>query len=337
VTTANGAGTTGIQVEATGIEADTNGMPMEASCIGSGAGQKRAIAACIEERITPKSRQLNERGVISNLGTPWNELRIRSMLQNEKYIGNLVYARSRSTLRSKPVRNPPEQWIRKDNVFEAIVARELFFKARALYQSRRRHRFTDAQMLEKLHGFWEEHGRVTRRLLDENRSVPTSGNFKYRFGGLVNAYRRIGLQARMNYNPTELNRRLLGKTRGLAAYLTQKLEQAGAAVRWQPGTQTLVINQELRVRVLLLRHSFSDISASRWIVRCRARVKPDFTMVARMDFQNEEILDYYVFSGLDPVWKLMRLAERNGTYLDAYRFESPDVLLGLAARTKLKL
>src|ERR1035438_8173702 len=125
----------------------------------------------------------------------------------------------------------------------------------------------------------------------------------------------------MDCSHVELDRRLRHKTQELVAQLIKQLEQAGAAVRWQRRTNTLVINQELRVGVILVRHSFTEVSTSRWIVRRRSLSKLDFALAARMDFQNEAILDYYLFSGLDPVWKKIRLSERNGTFLDAYRLD----------------
>ena len=259
------------------------------------------------------------------------------MLQNEKHIGNLVYARFSCKLRSKQVINPPEQWIHNENVFAGIIPRELFFKARMIYQARRRQRFTDAEMLQKLRGLWEEHGYISCRLVDQTNAMPTAMMFKNRFGGMVNAHQMIGFKPRITRSRGELDGRLVRKTQELVAKLTQQLEQAGALVRWQRRTPTLVINHQLRVGVILLRHSLTEVSTSRWIVRRRASAKPDFTIAARMDFQNEDILDYYLFPGLDPVWKMMRLGERNGAYLDAYRFESLDFLLGMATQIKLHL
>ena len=70
---------------------------------------------------TEIARLLNERGVDLESGTPWTNNRIRCMLQNENYIGNLVYARFSCKLRTKAVRNASEQWIRKEGAFKGIV------------------------------------------------------------------------------------------------------------------------------------------------------------------------------------------------------------------------
>ena len=171
------------------------------------------FAAFVEEGKgeTEIARLLNEQGVVSDSGVVWTNTKIRSMLQNEKYIGNLVYARSSSKLRSKPIPNPPAQWIRKENVFEGIVAREKFFAAQDIYQARG-HRLTNEEMLQNLRGFLDQRGHLTCKLLNQSKASPTASTFKYRFGGMVNAYRLIGFQPRYDYRHLDINRRLFNKT-----------------------------------------------------------------------------------------------------------------------------
>ena len=60
------------------------------------------------------------------------------------------------------------------------------------------------------------------------------------------------------------------------------------------------------------------------------------TVAVRMDATNEGIRDYYVLPGLDMTWENLRIAEDNGTYLDAYRSDTLDSFIGLAERVKLE-
>jgi hypothetical protein len=48
------------------------------------------------------------------------------------------------------------------------------------------------------------------------------------------------------------------------------------------------------------------------------------------------IRDYYLLPGIDMTCENLRVAEDNGVYLDAYRFETLDYFLGMAARVKLQ-
>jgi hypothetical protein len=52
----------------------------------------------------------------------------------------------------------------------------------------------------------------------------------------------------------------------------------------------------------------------------------------RMDAQNREPLDYYLLPRIDISAPKIRLAEDNGIFLDAYRFDSLDYFSRLASR-----
>ena len=56
-------------------------------------------------------------------------------------------------------------------------------------------------------------------------------------------------------------------------------------------------------------------------------------MAVRMDRTNTAIQDYYLLPGMQK--QELRLGEQNGVYLDAYRFQTLDFLVGMAARVKL--
>ncbi len=95
------------------------------------------------------AKQLNDRGILTDLKRPWTRGSIQQVLTNEKYIGNNVYNRSSFKLKFKRVKNPPEMWIRSDGAFEAIVDTQLFYQAQGIMLERHR-RFTDEEMLDRL-------------------------------------------------------------------------------------------------------------------------------------------------------------------------------------------
>jgi hypothetical protein len=55
-----------------------------------------------------------------------------------------------------------------------------------------------------------------------------------------------------------------------------------------------------------------------------------------MDDTNERIRDYYLLPSIDMTWENLRVAEENGVYLDAFRFQSLDYFFGLAERANIK-
>src|ERR1022692_2785165 len=105
----------------------------------------------VEERMLESeiATLLNNRGIHTDVGRPWTRGTVHQVLTNEKYIGNNVYNRRSFKLKKKRVINSPDMWIRKDSVFEPIIAPELFLKAQTIVRERSR-KFTDDELIEQL-------------------------------------------------------------------------------------------------------------------------------------------------------------------------------------------
>jgi hypothetical protein len=54
-----------------------------------------------------------------------------------------------------------------------------------------------------------------------------------------------------------------------------------------------------------------------------------------MDEPNQNALDYYLLPRIDMTAPRLRLAQDNGIWLDAYRFDSLEALFDLATRADL--
>jgi hypothetical protein len=72
-----------------------------------------------------------------------------------------------------------------------------------------------------------------------------------------------------------------------------------------------------------------------WTVRLHESLRPDITIVVRMDATNEAALDYYLLPALDVRSPKVRLHEDNGIFLDAFRFETLDYFIGMAERAEV--
>jgi hypothetical protein len=260
---------------------------------------------------------------------------VHQILTNEKYIGNNVYHRTSFKLKRKHVVNPPEQWIRAEGAYDEIVEPRLFFKAREIILARSRE-FSDAEMLDKLRAVLEQHGRISGILIDEMEEIPSSTAFSHRFGTLVNAYRLIGYDPGIDFSFIEENRRLRKQRPDILASAIKQIMALGGTAIWDDKTEILWVNGELRVSVVLCRHTTTDAGSSRWLIRLDAGLKPDITIAARMDANNDSVRDYYLLPGLDMTWENLRIAEINGIYLDTYRFETLDYFFSLTERITIE-
>ncbi len=277
------------------------------------------------------ARLLNERGVPTDLGRPWTRGTVHEVLTNEKYIGNNVYHRTSFKLKRKHVENPPEMWVRAEGAFAPIVEPNVFFMAHGIILARSR-KLTDDEMLAKLRDVLKAHGKISGILIDEAEGLPSSAAFRHRFGSLVAAYRLIGHDPKVDYRFIEINRKLRQQHPELVASVIAQIRALGATAVQDEQTGLLSINDELYVSIVLCRHQSTAAGSSRWVVRLDEGLKPDLTIAVRMDAANERIRDFYLLPALDMTWENLRVAETNGVYLDAYRFDTLEYFFAMAER-----
>ena len=73
----------------------------------------------------------------------------------------------------------------------------------------------------------------------------------------------------------------------------------------------------------------------RWNLRLDTALRPDITIAVRLAPDNEEPTDYYLLPHIDIKASRLRIAQRNGIFLDAYRFDTLHRFFQISARTRL--
>jgi hypothetical protein len=278
---------------------------------------------------------LNAQSIKTDFGREWNRGTVHEVLINEKYIGNNVYHRTSCKLKKKHVNNPPDKWVRKEGAYQGIVERDIFLRAQEIILARSQ-KLTNEEMLEKLRELFTQHGRISGILIDETEGLPSSAAFGHRFGSLINAYKLIGYDPGIDFSFIEENRRLRKMRPDIVASVRQKIMELGGTAIMDDATDLLLVNGELRVSVVLCRHTSTAAGSSRWLIRLDEGLKPDITIAARMDFTNHGIQDYYLLPGIDMTWENLRVAEANGIYLDTYRCDNLDYFFSLMERINLE-
>ena len=278
---------------------------------------------------------LNARGIPTDLGRPWTRGTVHQILINEKYIGDNVWNRVSFKLKKKRVRNNADMRIRAEGAFEPIVDRTLFAAAQTIIAERSR-RFSDGELLEGLRRVFEAQGSLSGLIIDETDDLPSSSVYRHRFGSLVQAYRLVGYTPRRDYRYIEINRALRRLFPGIIEEIVAGLHDAGAAVERNGDTDFLEVNREFSVSVGIVPCKETPTGALRWRLRFDTGLDPDITVAVRMDASNRRPLDFYIFPSIDVTSVQIRLAEDNAISLDAYRFETLDVLYELAAPVRFR-
>lgn len=288
------------------------------------------------KRESEIAQALNERGHLTDLGRLWNRGTVRTVLTNEKYIGNNVYNRTSFKLKRKHVNNPSSMWVRRDGAFEGIITPEQFYTAQGIIHERNR-RLSNEDLLEKLRALAAEYPTLSAALIDGAEGNPPAATYRSRFGSLLEAYRLIGYTPDRDYRYVEINRQLRQLHPGLLEDVITRLTSVGATIASDPATGLLLINGQYSASMVLSRCRESAAGSLRWLVRLDGEVAPDITILVRMDAANERPADYYLLPLMDIGATKLLLCESNGVFLDTYQFDSLDYFTRLAARSKLEV
>ena len=97
----------------------------------------------------------------------------------------------------------------------------------------------------------------------------------------------------------------------------------------------IAVNNEFSLSVVIARCRRTPAGSLRWRLRFDTGLRPDITVAVRMDSENRKPFDYYLLPRIDIAKARLNLAKDNQLQLDAYRFDTLDLLFDLARRTSL--
>lgn len=291
----------------------------------------------IEEGLVESeiAKRLNSQSIRTELGRDWTRATVHQVLTNEKYIGSNVYNRVSFKLKKLRVVNTPEMWIRKDNAFEPLVDRDLFYTAQGIIRARSR-RYSDEELIERLRGLYRHRGFLSGIVIDEADDMPSSSAYMYRFGSLLRAYQLVGYTPDRDYRYLEINRVLRRLHPKVIGEVEGHIAEIGGRASRDPATDLINVNHEFSVSIVLSRCKRTSENACRWKIRFDTGLAPDITVAIRLDAANVKMMDYYLLPRIDFSSGGLSLAERNAVEIESYRFETLDYLYGMAAHIRMK-
>ncbi len=125
------------------------------------------------------ARRLNMMHTRTDLDREWTRATVHQVLINEKYIGSNVYNRISFKLKKLRVVNTPDMWIRKDDAFEPIVTRDIFYTAQGIIRARA-WRYSNDELIERLLGLYRHRGFLFGLVIDEAEGMPSSAVYAHR-------------------------------------------------------------------------------------------------------------------------------------------------------------
>ncbi|RWD29151.1 MAG: recombinase family protein [Mesorhizobium sp.] len=292
---------------------------------------KQFVKGRLEVQI---ARDLNERGIVTDLDRLWTTASVRSILTNEKYIGNNVWNRTSERLHTRRVKNPPSAWIRADNVSVPLISQKLFERARAVAKTRAT-RISNVQLLADLSKLLNERGSLSGSIINATPGLSTKSMYIHRFGTLQAAYDLVGYEASANYRYfnviTQLHRRRLEIIQDLVA----AIGHAGGVADYDSNAKLMRVNEEFTIAMWIARCRPSPYGYSHWPFRKRRLLGGDVSVLIRVLPDNATVRDYFIA----PAWEAEQappmLSPNNGVRLDAFLFPSLAPLVELAKRAPI--
>lgn len=266
---------------------------------------------------------LNEEGIMPTNAPQWSRAMIRTILTSEQYIGAQVFNKTSLRLRGRRVRNPPEDWVRCDDAFAALIGHGMFEAAQRVRQ-RQWTRLTRRQMLDALKTLLAKRKKLSRPIIDRSPLTPSSGTYINRFGSLDRAYGLIGYH-RHAFGYCSLGRGLESKAAAFVDEVARALGVNGARVSRGPTTKVLLVDGRHIVGATLAA-KIQDKRESYWRITRKPAIEVDFLLVAAMDAQAEQAVAYYLF----PVDRFQRSNQvvilEGGSRAELYRIDGLDRL-----------
>lgn len=280
------------------------------------------------------ARLLNKRGVLSDLGRPWTRESVHSVLTNENYIGNSVWNKHSARLKSHQMRNPPDQWMRVENVLEPIVERKLFDQAQTLLKTIYR-RLTNDEMLAALKALLARRGALSTRIIDAAPDCPPAARYTWRFGTIVKAYELIGYEPSKNCRYIYVNRRLETMRLQIIQDLLAAIATGGGDACHDLQTDLLRLNDEITVSIAMGRCRVSGFGYPRWFSKSDRPPLADIFVLVRMNPGDLTIRDYLIAPAHEIAGKA-ELHAHNGARLNTCLFPTLSPLISLAERTAVE-
>ncbi|MCS0599330.1 recombinase family protein [Massilia agri] len=274
------------------------------------------------------ARLLNNEHLPSELGRPWTQVMINSILTNVKYCGSLAYNRRSCRLSTPRTRNSQDKWIVNAGAVAPIIDAEMFLEVQE-ERARRQRRYGHEELLNLLRDCQARHGKVTASIIAADPAMPDPQLLVRSFGSLIKAYEAAGLPRTRSYAFVETKRVLARMREELLVKVIELADAAGAAVEHTYEPFVITLNGSLVVKVDVVPPRTPRRGLRNW------RIAPDkgvdFCIVGRF-VPSEAICDYYLVPATVLTSGPIYLKESNLHQYSAHRYFALVDMFGLVSQ-----
>lgn len=287
-------------------------------------------SAFVEDKrsLSAIARELNKNGILNSSGRSWNDVSIREILSNEKYIGSAQFNKTSRKLGSPQVKNTRAAWIDKTDAYDGIVSKDMFRRAQAqlAYNARA---YSDNELLDSLTALWCARGKLSASEIGADSLSPCVNAYKEHFGGLAPAYERLGYRPAFGGGQSTQMRFVI------MSQLVARLRAFGCSVEWSSGSPQISVNDEIVILVVVV-SARPSCGKNQWQVGRARGAKPDIILLARIDEGDTSARDYFLIPSLfltNLSW--LTFSEKRLREAASFRVTTLDPLVGLCVREQI--
>jgi|SRR5581483_11423482 len=243
--------------------------------------------------------ELNRRGTRYLGNSEWDYSAVHSILTRAKYAGHHVFNRTSRKLYTPTVNLPASQWIVTAGAFDPIVDQTTFDTAQQILNSRTINK-SDAEVLQSLREALATHGRLSLHIIKNSPNLPSPSTFRLRFGGLRSAYEQIGYGRPLDFERVDLRSRVQAIRRDtmneIATMFRGEISVVSCGGRWRTRLQ---VQKGRMISVLVSRTVRPWKDSVQWQVDPVAPERKLVTLLARLNHQNDAVMDYHILPNVD--------------------------------------
>lgn len=245
------------------------------------------------------ARELNRQGIAYVKNSKWDYQAVYGVLRHPKYSGCHVFGRTSSRLYTRAVKLPKSEWIFKHEAFEPIVDAVTFAAAQKILDERTINK-SDEELLNRLRTLLVSKSRLSLRLIRDAPEMPSPSTFRRRFGSLRHSYELIGYGRPERLGPMDLRRRTTGLREELTAQIVAMFPNQVSIIqrggRWR---SRLRVSNGRAISVIVSRSLRIWKDSICWQIDPVRHERKFITLLARLDNDNREFQDFYVFPNID--------------------------------------
>jgi hypothetical protein len=240
-------------------------------------------------------RDLNRRGIKRDDGSIWKYGAVHKILAHPKYAGCHVYGQTSQKLCTPTIQIPKDQWIMAQAAFEAVIDETTFDAVQKVKRDRTANQTND-MLLSRLRRVLTAKGRLSQKIIDRSRNLPSASAYRCRFGSLRKAYELIGygkpedfgLLLDFRRRTQALRQQLIERIQSMFPDKVSVIRQGG---RWR----SLLQLDGFTVAVRTARCVDTKTGILKWIIDGAPRENDSITLLARLTPANDGIQDMHMF------------------------------------------